>query len=126
MALAILLGVLLPDRIPTRPFVAPASPADASVFLMGAVKHLGVYSYTDGMNVRDAIVTAGGLTAPASDITIVIHRRIDDRPRQILAMPDTAIQPTDCLEVRRVNRSVAVYATSRASDPRRPLRPFPC
>jgi len=93
---------------------------------MGAVKHLGVYAYTDGMSVRDAIDTAGGLTERENDVRIIIHRHIDGRVSQIMAMPDTAIQPIDCLEIRRVNRAAGVYATSRASGARRPLRPFPC
>jgi len=74
-------ALLLVTRLPTgRPVTLEPPPTEAplEIHVIGAVLRPGVYLFTDGSRVRDAITAAGGLTTDANTEGINLAAKLED------------------------------------------------
>ena len=74
-------ALLLVTRLPTgRPVTLEPPPTEAplEVHVIGAVLRPGVYLFTDGSRVQDAIIAAGGLTTDANAEGINLAAKLQD------------------------------------------------
>jgi protein involved in polysaccharide export with SLBB domain len=74
---------------------------EESVYVFGHVKVPRICPYTDGMNVGDAIESAGGMTEHGSAENIILIRLVDGRVGQARVTLDTSVQPRDSILVLR-------------------------
>jgi len=74
-------ALLLVTRLPTgRPVTLEPPPTEAplEIHVIGAVLRPGVYLFTDGSRVQDAITAAGGLTTDANTEGINLAAKLED------------------------------------------------
>lgn len=68
-------------------------------YIDGEVKSHGSYALTEGLTLRDAIATAGGLTDRADAGRLTIYRAIDGKARRVAATLDDLVRADDVIDV---------------------------
>ena len=68
-------------------------------YILGEVNHPGEYPYTNGLNVLNAVATAGGFTYRAQTHKVLV-RRVGVQKEEVLPMSsDTLVAPGDTIRV---------------------------
>lgn len=68
-------------------------------YIYGEVQKPGNYSFTIGLNVTEAIATAGGYTYRADEDEVYITRNVDGKRQEFSAPPNVRIFPGDVIKV---------------------------
>jgi len=69
-------------------------------YVLGEVTLSGQYPYFPGLTAEKAVAIAGGYSPRARRDSIVIERRIDGKPMQVLVPMTTLVKPGDVITVR--------------------------
>jgi polysaccharide export outer membrane protein len=89
----------LSQNLPLRAGDTVIVPVVETIKVAGHVSRVGEYSFRPGMTVRDAIITAGGVTDRGDDGRIRITRKVEGKEVKLnVKLPD-AVQAGDTIEV---------------------------
>jgi protein involved in polysaccharide export with SLBB domain len=68
-------------------------------FIMGEVKSPGGYPHVSGLNVLNAVAIGGGYTARAKEGSVIIHRRVGEKLKEMKANESSRVFPGDTVRV---------------------------